>query len=65
MKEFIAGVEIPDTKLVAEATELVHASASTLLYHHSRRVYLFGTLQGAPTRAEPGPGAALRRRHVP
>jgi len=55
MKEVIAGVEIPDTTLVAEATELVHASASTLLYHHSRRVYLFGTLQGRRRGLSPDP----------
>jgi HD superfamily phosphodiesterase len=42
----IADVEIPDTKLVAEATELVRESATPLIYHHSRRVYLFGALRG-------------------
>lgn len=41
-----AGVRIPDTKLAREATELVRDSASELVYHHSRRVYLFGSLQG-------------------
>ncbi|MGH3854079.1 MAG: HD domain-containing protein [Pseudonocardiaceae bacterium] len=42
----IAGVEIPDTSLVREATELVRDTSTELLFHHSRRVYLFGTLQG-------------------
>jgi len=42
----IADVDIPDTKLVAEATELVHEAASPLIFHHSRRVFLFGSLQG-------------------
>jgi HD superfamily phosphodiesterase len=42
----IADIEIPDTRLVAEATELVRAAASPLLFHHSRRVYLFGALRG-------------------
>jgi HD superfamily phosphodiesterase len=42
----IAGIEIPDTKLVAEATELVREAASPLLFDHSRRVYLFGALRG-------------------
>jgi HD superfamily phosphodiesterase len=42
----IAEIEIPDTKLVAEATELVRESASRLIFHHSRRVYLFGALRG-------------------
>jgi HD superfamily phosphodiesterase len=42
----IAGIEIPDTALVADATELVREAASPLLFHHSRRVYLFGALRG-------------------
>lgn len=46
MAQTIADVEIPDTRLVAEATELVREAASPLIYHHSRRVYLFGALRG-------------------
>ena len=46
MTETIAGIEIPNTPLVAAATELVRESAPPLLFHHSRRVYLFGMLQG-------------------
>ncbi|WP_248959587.1 HD domain-containing protein [Sphaerisporangium perillae] len=46
MSEIIAGVAIPDSALVTEATELVREAAPPLLYDHSRRVYLFGTLQG-------------------
>jgi len=42
----IAGIAIPDTRLVAEATDLVHDAASPLIFHHSRRVFLFGSLQG-------------------
>jgi hypothetical protein len=41
-----AGVAVPDTKLAREATELVRASTSDLVYDHSRRVYFFGSLQG-------------------
>jgi hypothetical protein len=41
-----AGVSVPDTKLAREATELVRDVTSDLIYHHSRRVYLFGSLQG-------------------
>jgi HD superfamily phosphodiesterase len=44
--ERIADVEIPDSRIVTEATELVREAASPLLFHHSRRVFLFGTLQG-------------------
>ncbi|HEY1821440.1 MAG TPA: hypothetical protein VGG83_16060 [Trebonia sp.] len=46
MTEYIAGVPIPDTRLVADLTELVKAAEPPLLFHHSRRVYLFGMLQG-------------------
>ncbi|QNS08211.1 HD domain-containing protein [Streptomyces xanthii] len=42
----IAGIEIPDSALAQEATELVRDTAGTLLYDHSRRVYLFGALRG-------------------
>ena len=41
-----AGVTVPDTKLASEATELVRESATDLIYHHSRRVFWFGSLQG-------------------
>jgi hypothetical protein len=41
-----AGVAVPDTKLAREATELVRDSTTELIYHHSRRVYWFGSLQG-------------------
>ncbi|MBZ4016026.1 HD domain-containing protein [Streptomyces purpurogeneiscleroticus] len=41
-----AGVRVPDTELAREATELVRESTSELIYHHSRRVYFFGSLQG-------------------
>jgi hypothetical protein len=46
MTSSIAGVQIPDTRLVADATGLVATDAPPLLFHHSRRVYLFGMLQG-------------------
>ncbi|MFE0653012.1 HD domain-containing protein [Streptomyces sp. NPDC059534] len=37
---------IPDSRLATAATELVRDTASDLVYDHSRRVYLFGALQG-------------------
>jgi hypothetical protein len=46
MTETIAGIAVPDSTLAAEATELVRDAAPPLLYHHSRRVFLFGSLQG-------------------
>ncbi|MGW0394423.1 HD domain-containing protein [Streptomyces sp. NPDC003042] len=41
-----AGVGVPDSKLATAATELVRDTTSELIYHHSRRVYWFGSLQG-------------------
>ncbi len=46
MAETIAGITIPDTALVREATDLVRSEAPPLLFHHSRRVFLFGALKG-------------------
>ncbi|WP_030691589.1 HD domain-containing protein [Streptomyces globisporus] len=37
---------VPDSKLATAATELVRDTTSELIYDHSRRVYLFGALQG-------------------
>ena len=42
-----AGVRVPDTKLATEATDLVRQSTTDLVYHHSRRVFWFASLQGA------------------
>jgi HD superfamily phosphodiesterase len=46
MSERIAGIDIPDSRLASEATELVRDVTSPLLFNHSRRVFLFGSLQG-------------------
>lgn len=46
MSETIAGIAIPDSDLAREATELVRETATELVYHHSRRVYLFASLRG-------------------
>ncbi|WP_420000232.1 HD domain-containing protein [Streptomyces boninensis] len=43
----IAGVDIPGSRLAREATELVREAASSLIFDHSRRVYLWGALAGA------------------
>ncbi|GAB4586756.1 HD domain-containing protein [Nocardia sp. IFM 10818] len=42
----IADIDIPDTRLTREATELVREAATPLVFDHSRRVFLFGALQG-------------------
>ena len=47
MSETIAGVTIPDTALVREATALVREAASEDLFNHSRRVFLWGALKSA------------------
>ncbi|CAE6691374.1 MULTISPECIES: HD domain-containing protein [Paraburkholderia] len=43
----IAGIHIPDSMMAREATQLVRDTETELLYHHSRRVFLFGSLAGA------------------
>lgn len=46
MSESIAGVQIPDSALAREATELVRDASSPLLFDHCRRVFLWGSLRG-------------------
>jgi hypothetical protein len=46
MTDTIADIAIPDTALVREITEFVRDAEDDLLFHHSRRVFLFGALQG-------------------
>jgi len=44
--ESIAGIRIPDSPLVREATDFIRDAEDDLLFNHSRRVFLFGALQG-------------------
>jgi hypothetical protein len=46
MTEAIDGIKIPDSKLAGEITELVRDTESSLLFHHSSRVYYFAALAG-------------------
>ena len=46
MSDSIAGIVVPDTALVAAITEHIRAAEDDLLFNHSRRVFLFGVLQG-------------------
>ncbi|EWM17601.1 HD domain-containing protein [Kutzneria sp. 744] len=39
-------IQIPDTKIAREATELVRDQTTDLVYDHSRRVYHWASLQG-------------------
>src|SRR6266478_7049708 len=42
----IGGIDIPDSKLAREITELVRDTEPPLLFHHSSRVYSWGALAG-------------------
>jgi hypothetical protein len=55
MSEVIAGVEVPDTAAVAEATRLVWDITSPLIYQHSRRVFFFGQLHARRFDVKPDP----------
>jgi hypothetical protein len=57
MTETIAGVTIPDSVLVKDATESIRDTTTELIFHHSRRVFLFGSLQSR--RLEITPDAEL------
>jgi len=46
MRFDLSGVRIPDSKLAREITELVRDTESSLLFHHSSRVYYWGALAG-------------------
>ncbi|MGB8391352.1 HD domain-containing protein [Mycobacterium sp.] len=49
----IAGIVVPDTALVREVTDFIRDAEDDLLFHHSRRVFLFGVLQGRRRGVEP------------
>ncbi|MEU8817860.1 HD domain-containing protein [Actinoplanes sp. NPDC048796] len=55
MPEVIAGLVVPPTATVAEATELIGKTTSPLIYHHSRRVFLFGLIHSARLGLDPDP----------
>ena len=44
--ETIADIVIPDTALVRHVTAFIREAENDLLFDHSRRVFLFGALQG-------------------
>ncbi|MEB3982170.1 HD domain-containing protein [Mycobacterium sp. 663a-19] len=44
--ETIADIVVPDTALVRAITDFIRGAEDDLLFHHSRRVFLFGALQG-------------------
>lgn len=55
MSEVIARVAVPDTTAVAAASRLVRETTSPLVYHHSRRVFLFGHLHAQRLGVTPDP----------
>ncbi|CAM5738078.1 HD domain-containing protein [Streptomyces hirsutus] len=44
-----------DSKLAQDATELIRDTTPPLIFHHSRRVYLFGSLQARALGIRPDP----------
>ncbi len=53
LTDTIADIAIPDTPLVREITEFIRGAEDDLLFDHSRRVFLFGALQGRRRGVEP------------
>jgi HD domain len=53
MQETIADVQVPDSAIARESTELVRTTTNDLIFHHSRRVFLFGSLQARRLGIEP------------
>lgn len=58
MTETIAGVTVPDTALVREATALVREAADDAVFNHSRRVFFWGMLQTQAINREVDPELA-------
>ena len=46
MTDAIAGITVPDSAIARAATQLVRDTEDDLLFHHSRRVFLWGALTG-------------------
>ncbi|MET8963083.1 HD domain-containing protein [Streptomyces sp. NPDC004074] len=55
MTDIIAAVEIPETAAVAEATRFLRETTNPLIFHHSRRVFLFGSLHARELGLKPDP----------
>ncbi|MFE7169954.1 HD domain-containing protein [Streptomyces sp. NPDC057616] len=55
MTDIVAAVEIPETAAVAESTRLLQEMTGPLIFHHSRRVFLFGSLHARRLGLEPDP----------
>jgi hypothetical protein len=55
MPEAIAGLAVPETAAVAEATRFIRETTSPLIYHHSRRVFFFGLIHADRLGVRPDP----------
>ncbi|MEU9918304.1 HD domain-containing protein [Streptomyces sp. NPDC051001] len=55
MNDEVAGIEIPGTAAACEATRRVREMTSPLVFHHSRRVFLFGALHARELQLRPDP----------
>jgi hypothetical protein len=55
MSEIIAGVKIPETSTAAAATRFIEETTSPLLFHHSRRVFLFSSIHARALGIDPDP----------
>ncbi|GAS98518.1 metal-dependent phosphohydrolase [Mycolicibacterium canariasense] len=53
--ETIADITIPDTALVRDVTAFIRDTVDDLLYHHSRRVFLFGSVRARARGLRPDP----------
>jgi hypothetical protein len=49
----VAGITVPDTPLIREVTDFIRRAEDDVLFHHSRRVFFFGALQGRRRNLEP------------
>lgn len=55
MSEVIAGLTVPETAAVAEASRLVQETTSPLIYQHSRRVFFFARMHAQRIGVDPDP----------
>lgn len=53
--EIVADIVIPDTELVRDVTGFIRDTEDDLLFHHSRRVFLFGALHARRRGLQPDP----------
>jgi hypothetical protein len=55
MSTIVAGIEVPDTPAAAAATAFAREHTDALLFDHSRRVFLLGSLRAAELGLDPDP----------